>query len=107
RGVEQESITEAQAADFHAAGYNTILTSVNVQSTNLWKSADRLGFLMIGRVTNRKGIALAGDLRHRPSCLGWLVNTTFLADEFLRTGAELVLSAEGTLVGAEMHKPPL
>jgi hypothetical protein len=107
RGEKRETNLEEDASTLRQSGYNTILTSITPETLHLWDSADRLGFLMIGRVRDKSGVGLAGGLRGRPSCLGWLVSTEFLEDEFLRIGAKLVLHADGALVGVELDKAPL
>jgi hypothetical protein len=69
--------------------------------------ADRLGFLVIGRVTGRKQVGLAARVNKHASCLGWIVTPEFLIDDLLRVGAEAVLGADGKLVGLELATSPL
>jgi hypothetical protein len=106
RGVKRETNLEEEASTLRQSGHNTILTSVTPETLHVWDSADRLGFLMIGRVSDKRGVGLAGGLRGRPSGLGWLVTTEFLDDEFLGTGARGVLHADGALVGVELDEVP-
>jgi hypothetical protein len=106
RGVERSNSLEAEASELRQAGYNTILTSIAPDNNGSWDIADRLGFLMIGRVGGRKEVGLAGKVRENASCLGWLVTPEYLNDELLRVGAETVLGTDGKLVGLELAASP-
>jgi hypothetical protein len=75
RGREVDRLSDDEARALRRAGCNLLVVSAAEATVPLWDTADRLGFLVLGRVadageeTRRR---LAGLDRH-PSCLGWLV----------------------------------
>ena len=75
RGREVDRLSDEEALALRRAGHNLLLTSAAEAAAPLWDTADRLGFLVLGRVTDADGATLRrlADLDRHPSCLGWLV----------------------------------
>jgi hypothetical protein len=72
-GVAREALSEDEGRDLRARGCNTLVAPVTAAAAGLWEAADRLGFLVIGRVGDAGAWALADDLRGHCCCLGWLL----------------------------------
>jgi hypothetical protein len=101
RGSTIDEYTEAEAAALHRGGYNLLVAPASAAAIPLWDLADRLGFLMIGRLTeDDEWSALPADLMGRACCLGFLLppgakqNRPLPAD--LRVGVEI--TAADTIV---------
>jgi hypothetical protein len=75
RGREASRCDEAEAAALRRDGCNLLVAPAGGDAA-LWDLADRVGFLVLGRL----GAADAADpnrldaLASRPSCLGWLID---------------------------------
>jgi hypothetical protein len=71
RGALVQELTEEQALRWRQTGHNLLLAPV--EKEEIWEMADRLGFLVLGRLG---GAAVSGqilsDRAGHPSCLGWL-----------------------------------
>jgi beta-galactosidase/beta-glucuronidase len=69
-----DACSEDEARALRQAGYNTLIAPVSGRTASLWDVADRLGFLVVGRlaVANDETFGLVEHLRQRASCLGWL-----------------------------------
>ena len=80
RGVVRDRCTEEEARRLHQAGCNTLLASVDPDSSALWDFADRLGFMMLGRVESMEQAAHARILSSHPSSLGWICSAPPLQD---------------------------
>jgi hypothetical protein len=92
RGREVTTCNDGEALALRARGYNLLLAPVSEPSRSVWDVADRLGFLVLGRIARREQAALTARLTGHPSCLGWLI------------GGEGIPSAElapAALVGVE------
>lgn len=98
RGVTRASCSEEEALELRRLGFNTILTDVAPQALSLWEMADRVGFLVLGRVAAR-GDALeqALALRRHPSCLGWLFYAALYSDHACKPAVELLLQKSRSL----------
>jgi hypothetical protein len=70
-GAEVSTLNDAEGLALRQAGYNLVLVPVDEESRHVWDAADRLGFLVIGRVSRDKATLTAVLARH-PCCLGWL-----------------------------------
>jgi hypothetical protein len=109
RGVTRSQCTEEEGLELHQQGCNTLLASVDALSPELWALADRLGFMMLGRIETRAQVPLAADLAEHPSCLGWILSGALLHDP-LQEAAQTLLSGrratENQLVGVELFARP-
>jgi hypothetical protein len=75
RGRAADHLSDDEALALRRAGCNLLVAPADEAAAPLWDTADRLGFLVLGRVADAGEEALrrlAGLDRH-PSCLGWLV----------------------------------
>jgi hypothetical protein len=74
RGRAVTALTEAEALALREVGVNLLVAAVTAETASLWDLADRIGFLMLGRVVDfeaeRDRVA---SLSSHASCLGWLV----------------------------------
>jgi hypothetical protein len=74
RGRAVTALTEAEALALREVGINLLVAAVTAETASLWDLADRIGFLMLGRVVDfeaeRDRVAA---LSSHASCLGWLV----------------------------------
>jgi hypothetical protein len=74
RGRTVTACSQEELLVLHRAGYNLLVAPVEEDTLPLWESADRLGFLMLGRVIDDS----EETLRHleriyrHTSCLGWV-----------------------------------
>jgi hypothetical protein len=85
-------VTEQDLEGWRQAGSNLLLAPV--EESALWGLADRLGFLVLGRLGAGEGaVQRAAHLTGHPSCLGWLVGPGEPVPAGLPAGA---------LVGAEV-----
>ncbi len=74
RGREVQTISEGQCAALRREGYNLLLSPVAEESRHVWDLADRLGFLVLGRIGASDTSSLTAVLARHPSCLGWLLS---------------------------------
>jgi hypothetical protein len=65
-----------EAMRLRQSGFNLLLVSLTDPLIPVWDTADRVGFLVIGRVTpdDHDALRRIGRLRHHPSCAGWLAD---------------------------------
>jgi hypothetical protein len=89
--------SEEEMLALRSAGYNLLIAHASAGTAVLWERADRIGFLMLGRVAARDE-SLAVELASRPSCLG------FLCD--LETGEACESFRGRGPVGVELDTPP-
>lgn len=102
-GVQGDRFSEADLTRLHQAGCNLLLVSVTARTLPLWEAADRLGFLLLGRIVDRETWELAGTLRQHPSCLGWLITPELMNHEILQAVRFSPLSfGRSHLVGCEI-----
>jgi hypothetical protein len=93
------TLRDEDAQTFRAAGCNLLLTPLETALQSLWDQADRLGFLVLGEITDpdqdtrRKMEVLS---RHA-CCLGWVMNA--------REGTVPTPANRG-LLGYRCHEPP-
>src|SRR5262249_673703 len=74
--VEREQLSEEEALRLHQAGVNTLLVPVRGDTRGVWDLADRLGFLVLGRL---RGASANAPGEGHPSHLGWLLDGDALA----------------------------
>jgi hypothetical protein len=79
-GREVRTLGEEEALALRKEGYNLLLAPVAEESRHLWDLADRLGFLVLGRIVERDKSALTAVLARHPCCLGWLLTSEPPAD---------------------------
>jgi hypothetical protein len=74
-GREADRLSDGEAMALRQAGCNLLVAPAVAASAPLWDTADRLGFLVLGRVAGADEGTLRrlADLGRHPSCLGWLV----------------------------------
>jgi hypothetical protein len=75
RGREVDRLSDDEALTLRRAGYNLLVAPAAGAAAPLWDTADRLGFLVLGRVADADEDTLRrlADLDRHPCCLGWLV----------------------------------
>jgi Glycosyl hydrolases family 2 len=102
--VRGDGFSEGELLRLREAGCNSLLTSVTARTLYLWEAADRLGFLMLGRIVDRETWELAGTLRQHPSCLGWVITSELVNHEILQAVRFSPLSfGRSHLVGCEIN----
>lgn len=112
RGLARNQCSEEEACRLRQDGFNMFLADVSSATASLWDIADRIGFLVLGRVgASEEALALAATLNTHPSCLGFLLDG--LAWERSAPASTALGSARknaGFLLGAEMprivNQPP-
>jgi len=74
RGRFVSALTEVEALELRASEINLLLVPVTSAAESLWELADRIGFLVIGRVDDFGGETWdrVRRLSRCASCLGWL-----------------------------------
>jgi hypothetical protein len=87
----------SRARELHQQGYNLLVVNVGPAATEVWEAADRLGFFVLGRVTepSEENLGLALGLCRHASCLGWLAPLDVVA----RLPAAV-------LIGAQLEEVP-
>jgi hypothetical protein len=75
RGRAAERLTDDEALGQRRAGCNLLVAPAEDATAPLWDTADRLGFFVLGRLTDGDDEALRrlAELERHPCCLGWLV----------------------------------
>ena len=74
RGVAQDACSEEEATLLRRSGCNLLLAAVAAENAGLWAAADRLGFLVLGRLQkDEESLPLAKRLSEHASCLGWVL----------------------------------
>jgi hypothetical protein len=93
-------LDDAQSQDLRRGGCNLLVADVGAAS--LWEMADRIGFLMLGRVSEGSEEALrqVATLAEHPCCLGWLVRPGADFLDRLPAGGLVGLETQGALVGS-------
>jgi hypothetical protein len=104
-GIRRSKCTDHQAELLHGKGYNTLLASA-VEDESLWDTADRWGFLVLYRLTERQDLKLAAALKEHPCCLGWLVAEGPDREELLTAALALADPVRGHYVGIELDFTP-
>jgi hypothetical protein len=107
RGREITALTETEALALRAGGCNLLVVSVREETAPVWQLADRIGFLILGRIadaddTTRARLAV---LSRRASCLGWLVEARYahLAPEHAAFGLVGMVGADTTDVPPDVR----
>lgn len=77
RGVARSMLTPDDAAELRQAGCNVLVAPV--AATEMWEVADRLGFLMLGRVADLVELERLACLRSHPCVLGWVLEPSITA----------------------------
>lgn len=73
RGREVGSLTEVEASVLRGAGVNLLMVPVEEATRSVWDLADRLGFLVLGRITRTEELEAARELSGHASALGWML----------------------------------
>jgi hypothetical protein len=105
RGVAREQLAQTDALALHRTGYNTLLAPVRADTATLWDAADRFGFLMLGRVSQRDELPHAAEFAGLASCLGWVVAAELCQDPAV-TAALSSPTGYGQLLGVELQQAP-
>jgi hypothetical protein len=74
RGKDVQSCTEEEMLTLRSAGYNLLIAPISIATGPLWESADRIGFLMLGRMAALDKPA-AVVLAAHPCSLGFLIDS--------------------------------
>jgi len=108
RGVARQECTEEDAVRLRQQGCNTLLVPVAAGTSGLWDAADRLGFLVLGRLDGSDEAARqAKVLGEHPCCLGWLFDGEVLEQEGgAKALASLSQARPGDLLGVALHQVP-
>jgi hypothetical protein len=104
RGRPVETCTEEEMLALRAAGYNLLTVHVSENTAPQWERADRIGFLLLGRVRSLEETVVA-ELAAHSACFGMLFNV----DVWLhadRGKREQFITRTHTFVGLEAHAPP-
>ncbi len=73
RGREMAALTETEALALRENGVNLLVVAVTEETETIWELADRIGFLVLGRITDFDAAAARlTALSAHASCLGWL-----------------------------------
>jgi hypothetical protein len=102
RGVARETVTEQEATQLRATGYNTLLTTAGA---DVWDEADRSGYLVLCRLKEHEDVSRALAEGARPSSLGWVLGPDLLADPLV-TAALPSPAPRGQLLGIQLDQPP-
>jgi hypothetical protein len=94
--TEEVPCSEEEATRLRNAGLNTLLVPVREDTRGVWDLADRLGFLVLGRLPF--GGEPMESAEGHPSCLGWLLDTD--------TVSGWAPDRAGPCVGIELHHAP-
>jgi len=109
-GTERALCSEEEALRLRKAGLNTLLVPVRKDTRGVWDLADRLGFLVLGRIPiHRVPRASAAVLfaDYHPSCLGWLLEgDAWETVQLAEAVAALIQTRPRPLVGVELQEPP-
>jgi hypothetical protein len=68
----------------------------------VWEVADQFGFLILGRIADRKQLFSANDFQENISCLGWLLAPELFQDEVAGIVLPGFLDPQRHLVGIEV-----
>ncbi len=118
RGREVEGLSDDEALALRNAGYNLLVAPAREASRPVWEVADRVGFLVLGRLEADTPAALLGALAGHPSCMGWLLPAgvpapaevpygTLLGAEQEAAGAAFVVTPSAGLANQERRRPAL
>jgi hypothetical protein len=101
-------VSEADAISLHNQGINTLLVDVDNSTPILWDMADRLGFIILTRISNEQELKMAlgrtREIRNRSFCLGWLISPQAVENELALIAAQTLLSTP--LLGLELTRAP-
>jgi hypothetical protein len=104
-GAVCHQVTENELLALRQAGCNALLAPV--EATELWDLADRLGFLMLGRIADRTSYGRERKLREHPSCMGWVLHGQILQHPIVKDAGVLpVGSLHEQLLGIELNDCP-
>ena len=108
RGAIVGQLQKDDARRLRETGCNALLAAPTSAAVDLWSAADRFGFLMLGRITNKSDLSQASVLAKHPSSLGFLLDCRLLEDPLLQIGVGALLQAdvEGQLLGVELTSAP-
>jgi hypothetical protein len=106
--VECEQCSEQEALRLHQAGFNTLLVPVQDDTREIWDLADRVGFLVLGRLSLNGQPTASPDVsftdRH-PSHLGWLLEADAIGADQLADAVSLMRRRlSNPLVGIELRR---
>jgi hypothetical protein len=104
RGREVIPGSDEQALALRRDGWNLLVAPVGAEAAPCWERADRLGFLVLGRVTgwDEHVERQLSALRGHASCLGWLLR--WPGDP--RAANWFAANAGDERVGIELDSPP-
>jgi len=101
-------VSEADAISLHNQGINTLLVDADNSTPILWDMADRLGFVILTRISNEQELKIAlgrtREIRNRSFCLGWLISPQAVENELALIAAQTLLSTP--LLGLELKRAP-
>lgn len=106
RGVARDTSSQDEALELRRLGDNTFLTNVSAHTESLCEVADRVGFLVLGRVAAEPtAIAQAVALRRHPCLLGWLLDAGLFVEDRWHADVEVLRRRSvGLPVGVEIKE---
>jgi hypothetical protein len=105
RGRRSGAATEDEVRAWRDQGVNLLVVPVSDDTRQLWDVADRIGMLLLGRVSSPDEAVLAGvrRLSGHPSALGWLIEGPAL---HCRESAPQLADVARGILGARLDEPP-
>src|SRR5258708_5523640 len=101
-------LSEADAISHHKQGINTLLVDADDSTPILWDMADRLGFVILTRISNEQELKMAlgrtREIRNRSFCLAWLISPHAVENELALIAAHSLLPTP--LLGLELTRAP-
>lgn len=108
RGAAMADLPEDRLREWHQAGTNLLVATLDSQATAQWTAADRLGFLMLGRLPGTDpNFTSVAELARHPASFGWVLDENLLHDERrVRVLDELRQASPRGWVGVEIRTAP-
>jgi hypothetical protein len=91
RGISCDGLFPEQIPALRVSGCNALVVPLRHETLTVWETADRYGFLVLGRLGEEdetETARLLQELQRHPSCLGWLANAGWL-DRFVTASVSL------------------
>ena len=104
QGVSCETLFPEQATALRAGGCNSLLVPLRHQTRDVWETADRCGFLVLGRLEEDEEATaqLLLELQRHPCHLGCLAGPRWLTDGRLDRLAQALGTAGRPFLGLEV-----
>jgi hypothetical protein len=106
-GRRRETFRQEEVSELHENGYKLMVVPANDVNAPLWRTADRVGMLILGLLSSSTPINIAA-LSRSPSCLGWVLTIDSDDEEKARSCLALLRHSSGDhgyLVGHFVDRP--